>query len=217
MTRIHHIFAGLCVAAMGFGAQAQVVRCTDARTGKVTYTDGKCASGTTVLEVEARKTPEQIQIERDQAAQALAQKQERLKAEAAAAQTEALRNPRPRDTQPAPSQDHARSAECARSRRNLDIVLGDAGDGTYEQNLRMQAAQRQVDLDCLGPEGYAQAERARAAGSNGAAPVVVVPPYYPAHPVRPVRPVPTPTPPAKNFTQCNVFRCYDGKGNSYPR
>lgn len=204
----------LCVAALGSSAQAQVVRCTDAKTGKVTYTDGKCASGTNVLEVEARKTPEQIQQERDQATQALADKQERMKAEAAAAQTEALRNPSQSRPPPAKSQDHARSAECARSRRNLDSVLGDAGEGTYEQNLRMQAAQRQVDLDCLGPDGYVQAERARAAGSNGAAPVVVVPPYYP---VRPVRPAPTPQPPPKNFTQCNVFRCYDGKGNSYPR
>lgn len=214
MTRIHHIFAGLFMVAMGLGAQAQVVRCTDAVTGKVTYTDAKCANGTVALEVEARKTPEQIQSEREQAAHALALKQESLKAEALAAQTEALRNPRQRDTRPAPSQDHARSAECARSRRNLDTVLGNTGEGTYEQNLRMQAAQRQVDLDCLGPDGYAQAERARAAGSNATAPVVVVPPYYP---VRPIRPVPVPTLPTKNFTQCNVFRCYDGKGNTYPR
>lgn len=215
MNRIHHLIACLCVATLGVSAQAQVVRCTDAKTGKVTYTDGKCASGTTALEVEARKTPEQIQLERDQAAQALADKQERQKAEAAAAQAEAVRNPPPGRTKHASAQNYARSPECARSRRNLDIVLGDAGNGTYEQNLRMQAAQRQVDLDCLGPEGYAQVEKARAAGSSNAAPpVVVVPPYYP---VRPAHPRPPPPPPPKNFTQCNVFRCYDGKGNSYPR
>ena len=212
--RILPVCVCLCLATLGISAQAQVVRCTDAKTGKVAYTDGKCATGTTALEVEARKTPEQIQQERDQAAQALADKQERLKAEAAADQTDALRNPTQSRPRPSKTQDHARSPECARSRRNLDSVLGDAGDGTYEQNLRMQAAQRQVDLDCLGPDGYAQAERARAAGANGAAPVVVVPPYYP---VRPVRPIPTPQPQPKNFTQCNVFRCYDGKGNSYPR
>ena len=212
--RIRPICVCLCLAALGITAQAQVVRCTDTKTGKVTYTDGRCASGTSALEVEARKTPEQIQQERDQATQALADKQDRLKAEAAAAQTEALRNPPQSRPQPARSLEHARSAECARSRRNLDIVLGDAGDATYAQNLRAQAAQRQVDLDCLGPEGYARVESARAAGSGGAAPVVVVPPYYP---VRPVRPAPPPPPPSKNFTQCNVFRCYDGKGNSSPR
>ncbi len=214
MNRAHSLIACLCFATLSASAQAQVVRCTDAQTGKVTYTDGKCASGTTALEVEARKTPEQIQQERDQAAQALLNKQERLKAEAAAAQAEAARNPQKGRAKPASSQDHARSPECARSRRNLDIVLGDAGEGTYEQNLRMQAAQRQVDLDCLGPDGYAQVEKARAAGSSATAPVVVVPPYYPT---RPVRPAPSPPQPPKNFTQCNVFRCYDGKGNSYPR
>jgi len=52
--------------------------------------------------------------------------------------------------------------------------------------------------------------------SNTTAPVVVVPPpYYPVQPA-PVQP-PPPTPAPKKFTQCNVFRCYDAQGNSYPR
>ena len=79
----------------------------------------------------------------------------------------------------------------------------------------MEAAQRQVDLDCLGPQGYAEVEKSRPR-SNTTAPVVVVPPpYYPVRPT-PVQP-PPPTPAPKKFTQCNVFRCYDAQGNSYPR
>jgi len=31
--------------------------------------------------------------------------------------------------------------------------------------------------------------------------------------LKPAPPAPTP----KKFTQCNVFRCYDAQGNSYPR
>ena len=73
MTRAQHLLACLCVAWIGTAAQAQVVRCTDPATGKVTYTDGKCAGGTTAREVEARKTPEEIQREREQAAEALDQ------------------------------------------------------------------------------------------------------------------------------------------------
>ena len=107
-------------------------------------------------------------------------------------------------------QDYARSAECARSRRNLDVVLGSA-DGTYEQNLRVEAAQRQVDLDCLGPEGYAEVEKARAGRQMQAPSVVVVPPRYPVY----TRPAPPP--PTRRITHCNVFRCYDSQGNSYPR
>ena len=90
------------------------------------------------------------------------------------------------------------------------VVLGSA-DGTYEQNLRVEAAQRQVDLDCLGPEGYAEVEKARAGRQMQAPSVVVVPPRYPVY----TRPAPPPPP--RRITHCNVFRCYDSQGNSYPR
>jgi hypothetical protein len=216
--RTHSLIAGLCVVFLGtlppLGAQAQVVRCTDAATGKVTYTDGKCASGTTVREVEARKTPQEIQQEREEAAEALARKQQRLQAEATAAETESRRNTQREQTAPAKTTDYARSPECARSRRNLDVVLSSVTGGGYEQNLRVEAAQRQVDLDCLGPQGYAEVEKSRPRSTNTTTPVVVVPP--PHYPVRPT-PVQPPAPTPKKFTQCNVFRCYDAQGNSYPR
>jgi len=215
MNRTRHVLLGLCVACLGAGAQAQVVRCTDAATGKVTYTDGSCAGGATAREVEARKTPEQIQQEREQAAEALARKQQRVQIENAAAETEALRNAQRDRARPTPSQDYARSPECARSRRNLDMALSGSGGATYEQNMRVEAAQRQVDLDCLGPQAYTEMEKARGARPFIPAPVVVAPPYYPVRP-HPT-PVPTPTPAPKKFTQCNVFRCYDGQGNSTPR
>ncbi|WP_298210121.1 DUF4124 domain-containing protein [Acidovorax sp.] len=211
----YRLLACLCVAWISLGAQAQVVRCTDAATGKVTYTDGKCAGGATAREVEPRKTPEEIQREREQAAEALALKQQRLEAENKAAETEAARNAQRDRARPAKAQDYARSPECARSRRNLDAVLNSSSGATYEQNLRAEAAQRQVDLDCLGPEGYAEVEKARANRPAAPSQVVVVPPPY-HHPARPV-PVQPPAPPPKKFTQCNVFRCYDGQGNSYPR
>ena len=217
--RKHILITGLCVVFLGawapLDAQAQVIRCTDAVTGKVTYTDGKCASGATEREVEARKTPQEIQQEREEAAEALARKQQRLQAEATAAEAESRRNA-PRDhASPARTIDYARSPECARSRRNLDVVLSSATGGGYEQNLRVEAAQRQVDLDCLGPQGYAEVEKSRPR-SNTTAPVVVVPPpYYPVRPT-PVQPQP-PTPAPKKFTQCNVFRCYDDRGGTHPR
>ncbi|HRL99775.1 MAG TPA: DUF4124 domain-containing protein, partial [Acidovorax sp.] len=105
---------------LSLSAQAQVVRCTDARTGKVTYTDGSCASGTTAHEVEARKTPAELQQEREQAAEALERKQHRLEAEATAAEQDARRaaeQDRARAARTAAAapqpQDYARSRECA--------------------------------------------------------------------------------------------------------
>jgi hypothetical protein len=215
----HQIMLGLCAAWLAVGAQAQVVRCTDARTGKVTYTDGVCAGGAVTREVEPRKSPEELQQERDSAAQALERKQQRTQAEATAAATEALRNAereRARAAQAAANapqpQDYARSAECARSRRHLDSVATGVSRSTYEQEMRFDAAQRQVDLDCLGPEGYAEVEKARANQPR----VLVVPSRH-----RPTFPEPFPSvgkpQPAPRLTQCGDFRCTDNQGNTYPR
>lgn len=214
------LFLCVCAAWLGTVAHAQVVRCTDTRTGKVTYTDGACTSGAAAREVEARKTPEELQLEREQAAEALERKQQRLQAEATAAETEARRNAerdRARAAQAAAAapqpQDYARSPECARSRRNFDMVAAGLSRSTYEQELRLEAAQRQVDLDCLGPQGYAEVEKARANQPR----VVVVPPsrHRPLYP-DPFPQAVTPQPPPR-LTQCGDFRCTDNLGNTYPR
>lgn len=218
--RPRHLIVGLCAVWLATGAQAQVVRCTDARTGKVTYTDGACTGGSSAQEIVPRKTPEELQQERDQAAQALERKQQRLQAETAAAQAEASRNAerdRARAAQAAATapqpQDYARSPECARSRRNFEMVTSGISRSTYEQDVRVEAAQRQMDLDCLGPQGYAEVEKARANQPR----VVVVPPSR--H--RPLYPEPFPTvgkpQPAPRLTQCGDFRCTDNLGNTYPR
>ncbi len=209
----------LCVAGWASASQAQVVRCTDARTGQVTYTDGACAGGASAREVQPRQTPEELRLERELAAEALERKQQRLQAETAAAEADAQRNAelsRARAAQLAAAapqpQDYARSPECARSRRNLDTVASGIARSTYEQEIRLEAAQRQVDLDCLGPQGYAEVEKARANQPR----VVVVPSRH-----RPTFPEPFPPigkpQPAPRLTQCGDFRCTDNQGNTYPR
>ena len=198
----------------GVDASAQVVRCTDSATGKVTYTDGTCAPGTAAREVEGRKTPEEILKEREQAAQALEQKQQRLRAEADAAELDRRREAEQRAQRAAasPGGDYAQSAQCARARRNLDAVAREVGRDP-DLSGRLDAAQRQMNLDCLGPSGYVEVEKARAAAAAANPPTttVIIPPRH-----RPP-PAPPPATPPKKFVQCNVFRCYDSQGNSYPR
>lgn len=198
-------------------AHGQVVRCTDARTAAIVYTDGNCPAGSKALEVQARKTHEEVEQERSQAAEALERKQQRLQAETAAARLEAEQGAqRQREAairaaaHRARSPDYARSPECARARRNLDIAASSTTSYAYGQEAPLQVAQRQMELDCLGPEAYAEIEKHRPAATAPA--VVLLPPPRPHW----TRPLPPPAPPPR-FTHCNVFRCYDQQGRSYTR
>jgi hypothetical protein len=211
------------LACAALAAQGQVVRCTDARTGKVTYTDGACSGGEAAREVEPRRSAQEILLDRQLSAEALERKQQRQQAESEAAQAEARRAAdmdRARAAQGTQPQDYARSPECARARRNYETLLGEGPRSTLEQEQRLTAAQRRMDLDCLGPQGYAEAERARAAQPQ----VVVVPPRYGIGYPAPYPPVVFPQPfpqqpqqPPPRLTQCSDYRCTDNQGNTYPR
>lgn len=219
MTQPHRLItlwkpvALLAIAACSaLPASGQVVRCTDPKTGQVTYTDGKCAAGTTGHEVEAKRSAEEIEQDRKAAERAIELKQQRLLAEKAAADLQAqreaeqerVRAARAAATAPQP-QDYARSAECARSRRNLELVSSTLSGNTYDQEPRLEAAQRQMDLDCLGPQGYAELERARATQPR----IVVAPPRQPVYP--------PPVPQKPYLTHCGNFHCVDNTGARYPR
>lgn len=211
----------LATAALLSGPlQAQVVRCTDTHTGAVTYTDGDCARGSSARKVLARQTPEEILQERAQAAQALAEKQQRLQAEATAAQLAAERDAQRQREQAARAAvarpalpDYARSPECVRSRRKLDLAASSSGVSSFEgQDPRLQAAQRQMELDCLGPEGYAEIEKNRPSSAPTVwYPSAHLPPAYVRLPHdRPPRLRPPPlVPRPPRITHCNGGRCDD--------
>ena len=201
-TPLHAVL--LAAAWLALPAAAQVTRCTDPATGKVTYTDGGCARGEAAREVEARKTPEELQQEREQAAEAWERKRERQQHEAAQ-----RRDTERAERAAAPAgNDPARSVACQRARRSLQEVMGTLGRGMYDEQARLDAAQREADLACLSPADFARAERARASRAQA--------PYY-TPPVVVVPPRPGPRPPPREITHCNVFRCYDKQGNTYPR
>lgn len=194
-------------------AAAQVVRCTDPASGKVTYTDGDCHRGEAAREVEARKSAQEIAQERQQAAEALERKQERQQLEERQRQGAERAERTGRSARAAAAgSDPAQSPDCQRARKHLQEVLATLGQGMYDEQARLDAAQRQADLACLSPADYARTERNRPAYAPPyyGPPVVVIPP-------RPVPPRPMPVPPRREITNCNVFRCYDAQGNTYPR
>lgn len=189
---------------------AQVIRCTDPATGKVTYTDADCRRGEAAREVEARKSPQEITQEREQAAEALERKHERQQMEARQRRDAQQAERAARAGQPAAGSDPAYSLECQRARKSLQDLLPTLGQGMYDEQARLDTAQRQADLACLSPAEYARIERSRGYRSSYS------PPYY-GPPVVVVPPRPAVPTPRREITHCNVFRCYDAQGNTYPR
>ena len=126
-----------------------------------------------------------------------------MDAEATAARQQAERDAlRPRAAPPSPN--YAHTQECVRSRRLMQEAADAQAREPLVYNPRLEAAQRQMDLDCLGPEGYAEMEKARAQRPQ----VVVVPVGRPVHTAPPQRP---------KLTHCTDFTCFDTQGKGYPR
>lgn len=110
-------------------------------------------------------------------------------------------------------------------------------DAQYQQALENKRAAQQAQAERQAAQAQEAAQRAAAEAARRPppAPIVVVPPapavsselpiygpLYPPRPPRPphVRPPPHPVPPPPGSSpgyNCNVFRCYDGKGNTWQR
>lgn len=212
----HHIAdvaLALAIAACStLPAAAQVVRCTNTATGRVTYTDGDCRRGEAAREVEARRSAQDIAQERQQAAEALERKQERQQLEERQRRV-AERAERAERSSSATAAENARahSPDCLRARKHLQDVLATLGQGMYDEQTRLYAAQRQADLACLSPADYARFRRGQEYRPAYAAP------YYGPPAVVMTPPRPMPAPPRREISNCNVFRCYDAQGNTYPR
>lgn len=160
------------VVTASLPVQAQVQRCTDARTGKVTYTDGSCSADQRSQEVVPALSPQEKAAQERQYEEAQARWQ----------------------------------LEQARTQAQRQIEAEKAA------TQAAAAAARQPPVQIIQPP------------ANPAAPVVVPYPVYPGSvgayppPHRPRPPHGKPPPPEPEVRwQCNVFRCYDGKGNVRPR
>ncbi len=199
-------------------AQAQVTRCVDPGTGKVTYTDGACASGASATEIERRKSDEELAQDRAREQEALQAKAERRQQELAQRRLQA--DERAEDlaqraaNRPARA-NPAQSAACQQSRERYSAASEEAADKTMGSHARLDAAKRQMELDCMGPEAYSRLEASRPA------PTAVLPadPYWDGYPYRPNRPRPPAPPPAPapSISRCDVFKCVDTQGYSHPR
>ena len=198
---------------------AQVMRCTDPTSGKVTYTDGSCAQGTAGAEIERRKSDDELAQERARTDDALRAKAERRKTELEqrrvsneerAIDAAHQRAQRPANQRP----NYSNSAACQQSREQYSAASKAASDMEAGSKAQLEAARRQMELDCMGPEAYSRLESTRPA------PVVQQDDYWNRYPYgqRPQRPErPAPPQPAPTIARCDVFNCVDTNGFSHPR
>lgn len=198
-------------ALVALHAQAQVVRCTDARTGSVTYTNGSCGAGENRVQVQEAPSAEELERDRSQAAAAIERKNQRLAQEES--ERRARQQQRESEARERARADQARQAQsgsgdspaCQQARRRLDSILAEASPDPATWGSRSQAAQRQMEMACLGPQAYEQLQQSRTLQPNAInRPWLVTPPR------------PQPQPPAAPITGCNVFRCYDRNGGVHP-
>lgn len=110
----------------------------------------------------------------------------------------------------------------------LDAQAQQRQDAQYQEALarKREAQQLQATRDLAQQQADAARAAAQAAQRPAPAPVIVqvpaneAPPSYgPLYPARPphVRPPPPKPQPPRQASNCNVFRCYDGKGNTWNR
>lgn len=189
-------------------AQAQVNRCSDAN-GNVTYTDASCPSHLESVEIQAAKTPEQIAIEQERAAQALEMQaqqrldrlqEQRLQAETAALEASARASAAAEAAARAQTTNYANTPACQDATRQLNRYQSANGRYTSEEQLRLERAQDAADRACLSPQDYAALQREKALRPNTT--IVINPPYwgqpapnYPWQPTPPGLPPVTVAPP----------------------
>lgn len=196
------VFLALAWAAwLPSPASAQVLRCLDPATGQMTYTDGSCPKGQGVTEIAPARSAQELAQDQERAQAARERWQaEQLRQKQAAAQTA--------PALPTPTPAERRSQACQAAQQELQALSRSPSTSP----VALDAAQRQMEMQCLGPDAYASLERSRA---NALAPgeTTVVLPHHQRPPMQP-RP-PRPQEPIQRLN-CNVFRCFDQHGNAMP-
>lgn len=209
------VLLGLMLLGLQGTTQAQIMRCTDAKTGEVTYTNGRCISGEAATQVKPAQSAEEIAQERAAAAKA------RELSQAQMSRDEAQRRKREeaeRKEREAAEKAQARagsnlenSPACRQARERYNTILAEPNPDISTWGERSQAAQAQMEMSCLGATAYQQLQQSRALQPNA----INRPQWGYGQTRPPVVVHPLPQPPAK-IVNCNVFRCYDNRGGVHP-
>ncbi len=200
------IFAVLTMAV--FSAFGQVIKCTDPRTGRITFSDSPCATGQSSVEVQPRRTPEEMQEERLRAEEANNRKQRQLDQQMLDRQRAAeLAATAPVTAAPDRQVNPANSNACTQAQRDLETIASSITGSEELRRNRINAATVRVNATCgLQTEMIQPPHK-----------IVVAPPRF-----RPVQPLPQPLPRpipqgSRTITGCDGGICRDAQGGLYHR
>ncbi|BCN39927.1 hypothetical protein ALDI51_32460 [Alicycliphilus denitrificans] len=135
------VFAFLYMVSVPLGAFAQVYKCTD-KSGNVVYADSPCDPRDAGIVIEQKKTPEEIESERNSAAEAMSRKHRERAIGNEGAKFEA------QATQPALAQSSGNSVACREARKELEFVSSIRTISQDEKRMRVNAGIAQVNAAC---------------------------------------------------------------------
>jgi hypothetical protein len=180
----------LWMAVMSTTAYGQVIRCTDAATGKVTYSDRQCDTGSTGALVERKKTAEEIKTQRLIAAEANERKYLNQIREMEARQRAEAAAPAPMPVQQ-PVPDKSSSYECRRAQRDHETVSSIVSGTDELRRNRINASTMNVNAAC------------------GLQTELIQPPTVIVNNISRKQPV--------TISRCDSGFCYDNQGGAYRR
>lgn len=170
-----------------FAAQGQVIKCTNPKTGAVTFSDVPCETGQGGVVVQQRRSAQEIEADSQRAAAAHERKYQQRAAEQDQQYRSAQQELPPQQRQPDKSQSHA----CQQAKRDLDVVSSSVTGSEDQRRNRINASTVSVNAAC-----GTMAEMIQA-------PAVIK--------------IATPVPPSVSINRCEPGFCYDNQGKVYHR
>ncbi len=141
-------------------AASQVYKCPDPANNRTVYSDKPCAGDG--VQLERKRSQAEIEYDRQKAAAEYQKFQSSQQREAAREQ--AARRPTYQQPQQASAAPTTRSPECSRAQRDLEFASSSVTGSSEARSAAVAAANRKVDLECLGA-ARAGAIRAAEAGA----------------------------------------------------
>ena len=153
---IQMLWLGVALCA---SAHAQVYKCPDPANKRIVYSDRPCAGDG--VQLERKRSQAEMEYDRQRAASEYQKFQNEQRREAEREQ--ASQRPVYRQPQQASAAPNTRTPECIRAQRDLEFATSSISGSDDQRAASIAAANRKVDLACLGASRAANIRASEAA------------------------------------------------------